>query len=1037
MRQEARTRSRPQARRPRLMQLEERILLDASGLPDSDDTTHDTGDPAHTSAATDESALPDGDPRVLLISSEADPTEALASAALSHVIAIEYDGENATTAELLAEVEAALGGREAASIGIASHGSDAGRMHLAGDAVVALDTLNEPDMAAFWRGLGALTAGDGRIDLLACDVAATDEGSALVDALEALSGRDVAASDDATGNASAGQAADWVLETDDIAVASVYFDELALSAFEGTLVGNPPPALGLLDLSPADLQTTLSVFGNGGGAGDRFGVSIDISGERMIIGEELGGAGSNGQAYIYEWSGTSWSLMTNGTLSAPAAGGQFGHAVAIDGNIAVVSEIAVEAVHIYRYNGTNWVLEGSVEGDADPNDGDRFGESVAVEGAQVAIGAPLDEGNGLANNNGSLWFYTYTIGWISPTQFWGTADNAEYGSSVDMDGVWTVVGSPGSGTGGEVDTLSYGGAWTRQGFLQATDAAAGGRFGEGVAIDGTRLAVGAPGQDGDGAAYVFDNGGAWTQSAKLSASDGVTGDNFGTAVAVDDNLVVVGAPQADPAGVADAGKAYLFVNDGGWAEAGRVQSAAPAAGQQFGLAVEAWLDQALVGGPYSAAGTVAVARTEAQVAENSAGGTVVGLLAANDPEGDTPSYSLIDDAGGRFALNGQRVVLTAAANLDYESATSHTITVQAADALGTRNETFTVHVADVYEAPPPTPAPEPPPVDPDPQPVAPPVAQPGDGPDPIGSDDPGAETDGENEEPGTDAQANRPVIAAASGFDQFLSEEGGQGLSGTLNGIPAAVLTEDVKTPVGRTSDEDDPWRLHSSDQDLLEGLADMAFREELITDASQPEAIRAAFDSILHAYTTSSVELSAYLQSAFRSVAESAVLYGRSTAILDSATSEAERLSSAGWQVQGAVTPLLKALEAARDDVLQATSTLRDAVRGASAAGETGFDRAFEDMVTGAVASLSRSNDQLLAASRIAETVLTSLREDRLAGKEPVPPDAILQRVRDTREQVTAEVNRIRQRWDLTSEDVFAAFIRRLVSERETSPAE
>src|SRR5262249_3657580 len=67
------------------------------------------------------------------------------------------------------------------------------------------------------------------------------------------------------------------------------------------------------------------------------------------------------------------------------------------------------------------------------------------------------------------------------------------------------------------------------------------------------------------------------------------------------------------------------------------------------------------------------------VAENSADGTVIGTVTGIDPEaGDVLSYSLIDDAGGRFAIDAASGELTVAdgALLDYESATSHAITVR-------------------------------------------------------------------------------------------------------------------------------------------------------------------------------------------------------------------------------------------------------------------------------------------------------------------------------------------------------------------------
>ncbi|WP_370576934.1 beta strand repeat-containing protein [Paracoccus sp. PAR01] len=86
------------------------------------------------------------------------------------------------------------------------------------------------------------------------------------------------------------------------------------------------------------------------------------------------------------------------------------------------------------------------------------------------------------------------------------------------------------------------------------------------------------------------------------------------------------------------------------------------------------------------------------IAENSANGTVIGILSATDADGDALTYSLTNNAGGRFALvtqNGQtRLVVNGA--LDYETATSHQIAVQVADGRGgVVTQHFTVGVTDV------------------------------------------------------------------------------------------------------------------------------------------------------------------------------------------------------------------------------------------------------------------------------------------------------------------------------------------------------
>lgn len=88
----------------------------------------------------------------------------------------------------------------------------------------------------------------------------------------------------------------------------------------------------------------------------------------------------------------------------------------------------------------------------------------------------------------------------------------------------------------------------------------------------------------------------------------------------------------------------------------------------------------------------------AWVAENSGAGTLVATLTGTDPDGDALSFSLLDNAGGRFALQGNRLMVANGALLDFETATAHAVTVRASDGRGgTFDKAFTVSVADVFD----------------------------------------------------------------------------------------------------------------------------------------------------------------------------------------------------------------------------------------------------------------------------------------------------------------------------------------------------
>jgi Ca2+-binding RTX toxin-like protein len=84
------------------------------------------------------------------------------------------------------------------------------------------------------------------------------------------------------------------------------------------------------------------------------------------------------------------------------------------------------------------------------------------------------------------------------------------------------------------------------------------------------------------------------------------------------------------------------------------------------------------------------------VDENAADGTVVGTVSANDPDaGDTLTYALLDDAGGRFAIDPTTGEITVADGslLDYRTAAQHTIVVAVTDGGGlTDSATYSIAV---------------------------------------------------------------------------------------------------------------------------------------------------------------------------------------------------------------------------------------------------------------------------------------------------------------------------------------------------------
>ncbi len=333
------------------------------------------------------------------------------------------------------------------------------------------------------------------------------------------------------------------------------------------------------------------------GAGDRFGYSVAISGDTMIVGSYLespGGISAAGSAYILTRSGTTWTQQVKLVASDAQADDFFGIAVAISGNTAVVGAYGEDtggsfagAAYVFTRSGTTWTQQAKLLA-SDRAASDQFGGSVAIDGNTIVVGATGDtSGEGAAyifTRSGTTW--TQQVKKQSSTVASGAQDG--FGRGTGVSGSTVVVGAYQTGVGGNA-YVYLGSSWTLQATLAASDQQANDQFGNRVAISGDTIVVGAAledtGGDGAGAAYVFTRSGTtWTQQAKIQASDVAAFDQFGTSVAIDGDTVIIGS--RDSTGGAGAGAAYIFTRSGvTWTQQAKIQASDIQADDQFGVSV--------------------------------------------------------------------------------------------------------------------------------------------------------------------------------------------------------------------------------------------------------------------------------------------------------------------------------------------------------------------------------------------------------------------------------------------------------------------
>lgn len=93
-----------------------------------------------------------------------------------------------------------------------------------------------------------------------------------------------------------------------------------------------------------------------------------------------------------------------------------------------------------------------------------------------------------------------------------------------------------------------------------------------------------------------------------------------------------------------------------------------------------------------------IALDDTTVSEAAGQGDLVGRLFGDDPDGDDLTFTLLDNAGGRFVLDGNQLVVAGDGLLDAGQAATHQVAVEARDPGGLAvSEQFTINVRDVLD----------------------------------------------------------------------------------------------------------------------------------------------------------------------------------------------------------------------------------------------------------------------------------------------------------------------------------------------------
>lgn len=311
-------------------------------------------------------------------------------------------------------------------------------------------------------------------------------------------------------------------------------------------------------------ETTL--LSEEGRTDDNFGAPTAVDGDTAVVGapwDDENGTKS-GAAYVFRRKGGQWQQVAKLLADDGGADDRFGGSVDVESDTIIIGAAWDDddgqysgSAYVFRREGGQWSQETKLLAD-DGDEEDQFGFSVEVSGNSAIVGAPWDEEAG--DNSGSVYIFRRQEGeWNQESKILAEERSIffEFGNPVALDGDTAAGGVFGTDAENNESGAVYvyrrrGGQWQEAAKLVADD---GGTLRGSIVVDGDTIIVGDYRSE---SAYIFRRrGGQWRQVARLVADDGNPGDSFGGPIAMDDDTAIVGAPEDDDNGT-DSGSAYVF-----------------------------------------------------------------------------------------------------------------------------------------------------------------------------------------------------------------------------------------------------------------------------------------------------------------------------------------------------------------------------------------------------------------------------------------------------------------------------------------------
>ncbi len=304
---------------------------------------------------------------------------------------------------------------------------------------------------------------------------------------------------------------------------------------------------------------------------DKFGISLDVDGNRLVVGSLYSlhptSGDRTGAAFIYEYDGSQWVEVDR--IWPPASvPSEFAMEVTLHGDTLIVTTQRGRSAEVYTWEDASAWRHVQTVTQPDPTGPSiGFGVQWATFGDWFIAGGYLDRR--MFPAGGALFCYRRDAdGRLELVQEILADENSWLGFTLDFVGETLVVGAPVASRDapnqGAVRFYEFDGErWTLDDELTQTDPRENRWFGSTVRAQDSRLFVSAFNEYTSvsrGMVYEFerDAGGEWIEVGRFVPDSAHYAGHYGTALASDGEHLLVGASQDESASGGLVGGAYFF-----------------------------------------------------------------------------------------------------------------------------------------------------------------------------------------------------------------------------------------------------------------------------------------------------------------------------------------------------------------------------------------------------------------------------------------------------------------------------------------------